>query len=701
MSSRLSQTVVVGVGEAGINVLAALAASDGAGWGVSYDDRFEYVAVAAEPTTIEQAPASATEVRLITDSESVGDARSVYPYLPSAHTSETEEARQQRPIGRYTLDSQDGKARDALKMAMERVFDTLFLNTDDGQSQSCNVVHVYAMDGGIGSGTFPFVTHVINEATDHLSEQYGISTYTAGVGMVPKLSYGVGSGFEYVVQPGERWRYANTYAALRDLEMITRSGVDDPLPIYFHSEQEHGGSPGFVLGDSDPHNRIDSPPYHHYFIVDYDGHQSDDAAGPEEPYTRCVEEVVAAVYGLAALGPEIHSWLPVPTGAAHFSSFGQAQLSLPIEDLRRYCNLDERIKELEKRGDSTAGWGSGGRSTDERVEGEKEIEAKLNTLRSKREAVIKRLTTPRYGPRRSRLALDEQMIRQYLTRETLETKLTSLSAFHDAGYLTRDLQTVMESRLSLASVWQSRFLTWSEEKEDETVGHQYNGHRDVWMLHSDENTSLPGVDCPRAGRHTFRRSGNGEFPPFADPYTVQFLTYCVEAPLSDLRMYAELDEAAGRRLNTLLKKWDDHRQAFAYPEWYDRNIRQYFNIQTRVELPKLPELDLDSVRIERTGEELAAWLSSHGLASYLWLADEWDRYRGYITTHGTEPVGWRDGLTAKELTYHDMRAVIPNGEPVARWFDGELSWDELLSKVVAELADREGISVAFTDGRPA
>lgn len=698
MSSRLSRTVVVGVGGAGIDVLAALAAGDGSGWGVSYDDRFEYVAVAAEPTTLQRAPASAIEVRLVTDSEPVGDARSAYPYLPSGHSSEANGGRQQRPVGRYAFDSQDGKARDALQGAMEGVFDTFL--SDTGQSQSCNVVHVYAMDGGIGSGTFPLVAHVINEATDHLGE-HGVSTYTAGVGIVPELSYGVDSGFEYVVPPGERWRYANTYAALRDLEMVTRADVDDPLPIYFHSEQGHGGNPEFVLGDSDPHDRITDPPYRHYFLVDDGRQQADDTADLGEPYTTRVEEVVTAVYGLAALGPEIHSWLPVPTGAAHFSSFGQAQLSLPIEDVRRYCSLDERIKELERRDDSTAGRGSGGGLTDEPAEREKEIEAKLNTIRTKREAVIKRLTTPRYGPRRSRLALDEQMVRQNLTQETLETELTSLSAFHDAGYLARDLQTVMESRLSLASVWQSRFLTWSEENENETVGNQYNGHREVWMLHSDENTSLPGVDCPRAGRHTFRRSGDGEFPPFAAPYTVQFLTYCVEAPLSDLRMYAELDEAAGRRLNALLKKWDDHRRAFAYPEWYGRNIRQYFNIQTRVELPRPPELDLDSVRIERTGEELAAWLSSHGLASYLWLADEWDRYQGYITTHGTEPVGWRDGLTAKELTYHDMRAVIPNGEPVARWFDGELSWDGLLSKVVAELADREGLSVAFTDGRPA
>ena len=66
------------------------------------------------------------------------------------------------------------------------------------------------------------------------------------------------------------------------------------------------------------------------------------------------------------------------------------------------------------------------------------------------------------------------------------------------------------------------------------------------------------------------------------------------------------------------------------------------------------------------------WLSSHGLASYLWLTDEWDRSEEYITTHWTEPVGWRAGFAAHVLTYHDMRAVVPNGEPVVRWFAEEL-----------------------------
>ncbi|WP_276259510.1 tubulin-like doman-containing protein [Haloglomus litoreum] len=702
MSSGRSRTVVVGAGGAGIDVLAALAGSDGAGWGTTHDDRFEYVAVAADPAALGRAPEGATEVRLAVDPDDVADARATHPYLRPDGVGADGQGRQ-RPVGRYALDSRGGDARSALRDAVDGAFDSLLAGTDsdpggidDERVRSCNVVHVHALDDGLGSGSFPLVAHVLDAATDERRERHGVSTYVAGIGIIPELSHGVGSGFESIVPPGERWRYANTYAALRDLETLTLSTADDPLPVHLHAERDGAAEARFVLGADEPQGYIDGSPYRHHFLVGDGGHRTADAAGPGPAYAQRVEAVVGAIHGLAALGPGVHTWLTPPSGTAHFGSFGQSELSVPIEDVRAYCRLDERVAELEGRlggAESAAGGERSGEAPDD-------IEAELAAARAEREAVVERLTTPRYGPRRGRLALDERMVRRHLDRETLRTELTSLRAFDEAGYLVRDLQTVLESRLPLACAWQSRLLTWSEGSAGGTVGGHYGGRREVWMLHSEENTDLPSADRTEAGQHTFRRSGeNAPFPPFADPYTVQFLTYCVEAPLSDLRVYAELDGAAASgRLDELLETWDDHRQAFAYPEWYDRDLRRYFGIRTRVDLPRPPELDLDAVRTERTGADLATWVSSHGLASYLWLGDEWDRYEGYITTHGTDPVGWRAGLADHGLSYQDMRALVPNGEPVARWVAGDRSWRDLLSQVTDRLAEREGLSVAFIDG---
>lgn len=698
MSDGLSRTVVIGVGRTGVDVISALAAGDGFGWGSGYDDRFEYVAIAADPATLRRAPEDATEVRLAVASDTFADARSTHPYLLQVPGAGIDGVGRNRSVGRYALDSRDGSSRASLHDALKCTFDTFLTDTDDGKSPSYNVVHVHAMDDGVGSGTFPLVAYTINEVTTDLRERRGVSTHATGVGFVPELVHGIGSGFEAVVPPDERWRYANTYAALRDLEKITRANFDDPLPVHLHGERSQSGGRPFVAEGSRPQGYIDQSLYDNYFLVGNDVCRTNDATDQSETHAERIGEVVAAIYGIAALGQEIHSWLPPPAGTAYFGSFGQTQLSLPMAHIRTYCRLTDRIRELERKVDTADGSGNDGQQGGNLSRTFGDTEAGLAAARAGREAVIGRLTTSQYSARTGQLALDQGMVRRELDWETLRTELTSLSAFHEAGYLARDLQSVMENRVTLASAWQSPLLTWSEASGTGTVSDHYGGRREIWMLHSEGNTTLPEVDRHGAGQHMFRRSGAGApFPPFANPYTVQFLTYCVEAPLSELKLYAELNEAAGDQLDALLEAQDDHRAAFAYPEWYDRDIRQYFGIRTRVELPRPPELDLNIVQVERSGAELVAWVSSHGLASYLWLADEWDRYQGYITTHGTDVVGWRAGLAAHGLTYQDLRRVIPNGEPVARWVTGELPWDELLSRITNTLADQEGISVVLAD----
>lgn len=693
MSGELSGTIVVGVGEAGITTLSALAAGEGLGLEVPFDVRFECVAVAADSDVLDRAPEDAIEVKLSIDSATLSEARTTHPYFAPADDITGEGTAWQRSVGRYALDGRVGGSVEALRDALEDAFGALLQGSSSDQSRFCNVVHVHAMDDGIGSGTFPLVAHIIDELTDDRHERSGIVSYTAGVGVVPALPHGFGSGFDAVVPLGDRRRYANTYAALKDLEALTEVGPDDSLPVFRNARCRYGEGSEFVLGASKPQECIDHPPYRHYFLVERRD-RTVDASNCERTRPGHVETIVAAVYGLAAFGPRANTWLPPPTGTAYFASVGQTRLSLPIGEIREFCRLTERIDELENQIGAVGDGEDGAGGTTEAVGDD---ESELPALQAKRDAVVEQLTTAQYGPDHGRLALDEEKLRE-LDRETLDEELTSLGAFYEAGYLARDLRTVMASRLPLAYAWQTRLLTWSDENAIGTVGGHYGGRREVWMLHSDGNTALPEVARVGAGQHTFRRSGEGSpFSSMMDPYTVQFLTYCVEAPLSDLRLYAELDDAAGDRLDALLEAWDDYRVAFAYPEWHDRDIRRYFGIRTRVELPRPPELDLESVRIERSGKALTTWLTSHGLASYLWSADEWDRYRGYLTTHGTDPIGWRAGLSDHGLTYHDLRAIVSNGDSVARWFGGELSWDGLLSRIVTELAEREGLSVVFTD----
>ena len=106
-------TVVVGVGQAGINVINQLHDSGGLGWGDEYDKYFEYIAIETDSRGLSNAPDKATQVDL-GDSNGIqthmqwpkddikADLRE-YPYLTEDFEIGEMGTRRQRPIGRYKL----------------------------------------------------------------------------------------------------------------------------------------------------------------------------------------------------------------------------------------------------------------------------------------------------------------------------------------------------------------------------------------------------------------------------------------------------------------------------------------------------------------------------------------------------------------------------------------------------------------------
>lgn len=333
----------------------------------------------------------------------------------------------------------------------------------------------------------------------------------------------------------------------------------------------------------------------------------------------------------------------------------------------------------------------------------KQKENELTELMEDRDDKLDEITDAEYGERIGRLALDEGKVRNELDSETLEDDLTSLSAFAENGYLTRDLADRIEGRIGQSYAWDSALMSWKEESGVENIGDRSRAIRDIWMLHSAENTGLPEFDITGAGRHEFRSSGgdeDGVFPPFKDPYTIQFLSYTLDSPLRDLQVYADLEEAAEEGwLDAIIDVWRDHRLAFAYPEWYGRDVQKVFDIETSTELPKLPELEESKISVEKERGDLKSWISSHGLASYLWNGDEWDDYRGYITVDGYDHVGWKHYLNNEKynLTYPDMRDVVPSGRTAELWHAGEITWEELLEEIRENLIKKHGVEVRLTE----
>ena len=925
MSVEPAPTIVVGVGQAGINVINRIHDSDGLGWGDEYDKYFDYIAVDSSSNEVRNSPDKATQVNLQSPRRNIKTDQRAYPYLTEGLQIGEKGAQRQRPVGRYKLDNTDMPSWDAhfekISNAIENHMRTCRQDPDINAKQ-VNVIHVHSLGGGTGSGTFPLIAHMLNQITGDLSGSAGgMNIYTAGVGVVPEIMHNL----DTFSPPGDNRYYANTYAALKDLEKLIDASKDDPLPIYLYSKiaNLNEGLTTFNIDRLDPQEQITSSPYRHYFLIGVDEDQidGDNKEGGPETYRSMVNNtMMAAIYGLSMYGNEIENWFETAEGNFQFGSFGQTQLTVPIEDIRAYCRLNEQIEELqtdvapeddERKGDlveqreekiaerealeavledpseilkeyedseairgdvaeqverhissgnnvietttenlntivdnlretygdrivayamaqaeervenegagireswrevvtakykqlevaSEDGYGHSTTTTSEKVgelqrflddkieeleqaiEDEEEeegglfdinifgggpdyeewleaykahkeelneyqrnrdqlkalkqeargrradvlqdtirprvdrlnddieelrerIERKeddLNELIEDREDKVDELTDAEYGGRIGLLALDENKLRKELDRETLEEDLTSLSAFYEKGFLSHDLGEQIEGRIGQSYAWDSTLMSWNDEVE-ESIGDRATAIRDIWMIHSKENTNLPEFDITGAGRHEFRRSddeGEGVFPSFTDPYTVQFLSYTLDSPLTRLKVYTELERAAEEGwLDAIIDVWDDYRLAFAYPEWYGREIQKVFAIETSTELPEIPELDETKVTVEKQGGEFKAWISSHGLASYLWSADEWDDFNGYITVDGHEYVGWKHYLSEEYgLTYDDMRAAVPSGRTAELWHAGEITWEDLLAEVQENLIEKHGVEVKLT-----
>lgn len=929
MAVEPAPTFVVGVGQAGINVINRIEQGDGLGWGEEYDKYFDYAVVDSSQNEVRNAPDSATKLFLDTPTQYATQDQHEYPYLTPELDIEGKGAMRQRPVGRYKLDNMAQPSWDAHYEKLSNAVQDFVQQCQDDpdiKTRQLNVVHIHSLGGGTGSGTFPLLGYMLKQIVDNVQRTESTDVYSAGIGVVPEIT----DPLDVFVPPGDNRYYANTYSAMSDLIKLLEADTHEPLPIHLYAKHaQQDGVENFVLDQLTPQHEIDSSPYRHYFLIGVDEDQitgDNKRTGPETYRAMVNNSIVAALYGISMYGNELDNWLETETGFDRFGSFGQTQLSIPIDEIRQYCDLQEDVETLEEliepegediegelredrrskiderdrlqrilddpttvleqrensedfrasiqtsvqrtidigmevnsstgdldeiRADvldryeddtllaytmyyaeqyideqgeeiieewrafvnekykqweiaTEDGYGINVTTTAEKakelnrylnekideladevedddssgllssikdsltglvgdgdeyeewlerfknsrtqfrdLEQRREdinslkqetrsrkaeilndtirprietlqdeieelrlqierTEEQLEEARKDKESKLDEITDAEYGRRVGLLALDEQKVRSDLDHETLEEELDSVYDFYDNGFLARNLEDTIEDRIDQAYAWDSALMTWREDK-DTPIGEREEGIREVWMLHSDENTDLPQFEIINAGRHELRRSGEDDdvFPTFSDPYTLQFVTYTLDAPLKDLRLYAELEEAAEEGiLDELIDEWVDHKLAFAYPEWYDRDIQKVFQIETSEELPRLPELDIDAVDVDKEGGELKNWLSSYGIASYLWHADEWNDYQGHISVDGIpdqQRKGWKYILTEadKEITYSDMRDYVPSEYVAKRWIAGQVDWETVLEETLGNLLDDTGIQAVL------
>ena len=294
---QMTPTVVVGVGDAGLDIVDRLHDSDGLGWGSAYNERFEYVTIDSDGAKVWSVPDGVTKVHLQPRGSVETDIQT-YPYLTESLYISDKGAQRQRPVGRYKLDSSGSYEAtvEAITETVETHVETIKGSSDLGPE--LNVVHVHSLGGGTGSGTFPLVASIIDDLVAAVESEHGIEVFTAGIGITTETFLNL----DTYRPPGDERYYANTYAALRDLKKLIDADPDDPLPIHRYTEFEDVEDlMAFNIDGVEPQRELTGLPYQNYFFISVDEAQMAIDEGGPEPYRDAVDNgLVAAVYGIAA-----------------------------------------------------------------------------------------------------------------------------------------------------------------------------------------------------------------------------------------------------------------------------------------------------------------------------------------------------------------------------------------------------------------
>jgi len=371
----------------------------------------------------------------------------------------------------------------------------------------------------------------------------------------------------------------------------------------------------------------------------------------------------------------------------------------------RLSNLKEaleRLREVEDDYDGLNDLSDG--IVDQRAEIESRLKHKKRELGDARDdlkSLRRELTDPdQSGLRIARMPLEPEALEE-VTLEKLETDLTDIESYLDEGYVDRDdFLEAIARRYERCFQKEPRLVLDVDEDDapDDALNYfQSLGmiETDMYIVYDDDNEDAISFERVSTASSGYNRYTDDSY----DSHRVKFVAYVRTGPVDVLRLYQELDSYAddGGLDDLVAQHWDDYRLAFAYPEWYGRDVRSVFGTDKTIQLPMPPEPKLEYVQLETgaadEGELKHEFISRDGVVSYLYQGVLWDNYEdGAIGFRG-----WKQALDGVQLGWNAVQELSPASEKKRQWLAGNVSWEELLEEYAREFEDREGIKIEFVD----
>lgn len=320
-----------------------------------------------------------------------------------------------------------------------------------------------------------------------------------------------------------------------------------------------------------------------------------------------------------------------------------------------------------------------------------DLKEKVRGIEGDIEGLTNDLTNEKVSERLAILPIKEDKI-DNIDQYTLENELTSLSGYLSNGFVAEDkLRYALNDRLKFCAAWDEDIISRDTSRTDESENFQPSN--DMWFLFHEDNQDFKDSISETPTSSVF--SGSSFLKYHSDPYRIEYVAYSRKGPLSSYKIYQHYDDLAiDGWLRKYANQYSHYLQAFAYLEWYDRDVEEAYGIQSRIRVPHPPELREDQIdKPELSEGELKNFIINPGIDTYLWQGNMWESYE-----YGNEVFrGWKERLRRNNITYTDIQQATPKPRHKSEWLAGQRSWEQLLGEYQNNLLDMTGTKLVFEE----
>ena len=336
MEGIIIPTVVIGIGEAGTKMAAALhklVKEESVG------EYFKFVVMDSNEVDLNRNTPAEIKERIILNTPPVArvkEDKEKHGYLYEGVDITGVGAARQRVVGRYLIDNEwnyDGVYRTLSRTIRDfgEKYKSFFATQP---TSSLNIWLLHSLGGGTGSGTFTLLIAFIQEMRGIIKDDLGVNSFFGGIGCLSSMPEDIRRG----PISGQPIYYANSLAALMELKKMKELKESEELKIPLYTK---GGEAIKIKGI----------PFNKYFLVGINEEEAE-RIKPEwtESHIEQKNNVVAnCIYTLSKHVGGLENW-PDPTNPSEYiiGSFGEHELCVPMDVVISYVELKEELKELKK-----------------------------------------------------------------------------------------------------------------------------------------------------------------------------------------------------------------------------------------------------------------------------------------------------------------------------------------------------------------